>query len=435
MSLEYERQEQQQSPLLLSQYHNLSGNDVEQMQNYASSEEVVARIELLSAKIISMLDEENLPILETYQSPLLLSDKQQTIKSITTKRFNMNQCRSFTSVVLVMSFCHALLQAKRTTTCREVYYFYVTHFRSQRECDLAIWDVATLLQVPRHSLGLKASPKGWFCGDIQLVRDDANDDHGIVTTTLLDGRSLQAIQGAPISSEWLSQTRNFYVQTASAKCILVVEKEGVYNRLSEDRFFDHYPCILVTGKGFPDLATRALVHHLHNQLQIPVRGLADCDPFGVMVLHTYQYGGTRLQRGVDGGDRYSVPMQWVGLRPSQVEQLSNPNIDRNDQPGDASSTTSLPDEVFQELTDLDKKRLDDHLLKGDHRWTHYGENERRVEELEDMRRYKVELEALNWLGMDFCAQWVSAIMHHHDDLSNNNNNQHASAPKEWLEII
>jgi hypothetical protein len=64
---------------------------------------------------------------------------------------------------------------------------------------------------------------------------------------------------------------------------------------------------------------------------------------------------------------------------------------------------------------------------------HYGENERRVKDFEDMRRYKVELEALNWLGMDFFVQWVSAIMHHHDDLSNNSN-QHAR-PKEWLEII
>jgi meiotic recombination protein SPO11 len=405
MSLKYERQEQKQSPLMLSQHHNLSGNDVEQMQN-SSSEEVVARIELLSAKIMSMLDEENLPIVETYQSPLLLSDEQQAIKRSTAKRFNMNQCRSFLPAVLVMSFYHSLLQAKQTTTCREVDYFYVTHFRSQRECGLAIWNVATL-QVPRHSLGLKASPKGWFCGDIQLVRDDANDDHGIVTTTLLDGRSLQAIQGAPISSEWLSQTINFYVQTAAAKYILVVEKEGVYNRLSEDRFFDHYPCILVTGKGFPDLATRALVHHSHKQLQFPVRGLADCDPFGVMVLRTYQYGGKRLQRGVDGGDRYCVPMQWVGLRPSQVEHLSNPIINRNDQSGDASSTTSLPDEVYQELTDLDKKRLDDHLLKGDHRWTHYGENERRVEELEDMRRYKVEPSGRSFSGTNRLGQETS----------------------------
>jgi hypothetical protein len=29
--------------------------------------------------------------------------------------------------------------------------------------------------------------------------------------------------------------------------------------------------------------------------------------------------------GVNGGDRFAVPMDWVGLRPSQVEQLKKVN--------------------------------------------------------------------------------------------------------------
>ena len=402
------------------QRQNSDGNNEEQEENYATSDLVISRIEQLAADIIAMLDEESLPILETYQSTC-------STKNVT-KRFNMSQCRSFASILLVLSFCHSLLQAGRTTTTREVYYFYVTHFRSQKECDAAIWDAATLLQVPRHALGLTASPRGWYCGDIQLI--DLDDDNNNV---ILDGRSLQTVQGAPISSEWLTASHNFVVHTQQARCILVVEKEGVYNRLSEDRFFDHYPCILVTGKGFPDLATRALVHHLHQQLDLPVRGLADCDPFGVMVLHTYQQGST--SRGVDGGNRYSVPMEWVGLRPSQVERLVQTSSD-DDEPSE-----TLPDEVFQRLTVLDQKRLEEHMLKEDgHRWTNFGENMRRVEELEDMRRYKVELEALNWLGMDFCAQWVSEILHYHDaqvaaESSHQHKVDHDEEPKEWLEII
>jgi len=47
--------------------------------------------------------------------------------------------------------------------------------------------------------------------------------------------------------------------TSTATCILVIEKEGIYTRLSEDRIFDSVPCILVTGKGYPDVATRAFV--------------------------------------------------------------------------------------------------------------------------------------------------------------------------------
>ena len=41
--------------------------------------------------------------------------------------------------------------------------------------------------------------------------------------------------------------------------LLVVEKEGVYKRLCEDAFHLRLGCLLVTGCGYPDIATRACV--------------------------------------------------------------------------------------------------------------------------------------------------------------------------------
>ena len=133
---------------------------------------------------------------------------------------------------------------------------------------------------------------------------------------VMDGRNLQSMHGCPIDAGWLVMPQQlestssakdggdggdgaesstatttspplFRIQTEAAQFILVVEKEGIYNRLSEDRFFDKYPCILVTGKGFPDFSTRALVQTLHHALQLPVYGLVDCNPFGVQILNTY----------------------------------------------------------------------------------------------------------------------------------------------------
>jgi DNA topoisomerase VI subunit A len=40
--------------------------------------------------------------------------------------------------------------------------------------------------------------------------------------------------------------------------------------------------------GFPDFATRAFVKQLHDQLALPVFGLADLNPFGLSVLATYR---------------------------------------------------------------------------------------------------------------------------------------------------
>lgn len=44
--------------------------------------------------------------------------------------------------------------------------------------------------------------------------------------------------------------------TGAAKFILLVEKDAAFMRLAEDRFYNKYPCIIITAKGQPDVATR-----------------------------------------------------------------------------------------------------------------------------------------------------------------------------------
>jgi hypothetical protein len=383
--------------------------------------------------------------------------------------------------LLVWSYCHGLLLSRRSSTTREVYYYYVTHFRSQTECDHVILEAARLLDVSRTDLGLRTSPRGWFIGDVQLlpnplycapestVMNNANrpmtnsvhhqdqrfsfNDGDAQTTSsfaaVLDGRMTQSSHGFPISSDWLYpiQHRPYCLHTIAATCVLVVEKEGVYQRLAEDKFFHRYPCIIVTGKGFPDVATRAFVHALHTNLGIPVRGLADCNPFGVSVLNTYQQSSNRC--GLEGGGRFGVPMEWLGLRPLQVAALSCTNVeefrDKNrdaqfDQKPDeafsgASKQRSLPNEVFQRMTEIDCRRLNSLLaVDSPNYWTGNGRNVKRMTELEYMQQtgYKVELEALNWLGMDFCALWLSQIFENND---NNLSNHQIKVDHDWWDII
>jgi meiotic recombination protein SPO11 len=192
-----------------------------------------------------------------------------------------------------------------------------------------------------------------------------------------DASALSSVHGLPVTREWLESERDFSLKT-TAKFILVIEKEGIYTRLSEDRFFERVPCILVTGKGYPDLATRALVHTLYQQFALPVYGICDCNPHGLGVLQTYRRGNERL--GVDGGDRYSVPIQWLGLKPSQVQLLQ------------------LPQPVYQTMTDYDLKKLESIMQD-----LYFDD-----EELGAMQTqgYKVELEALQWLGMNHLSDWL-----------------------------
>ena len=43
---------------------------------------------------------------------------------------------------------------------------------------------------------------------------------------------------------------------SDALFIMLVEKDAAFMRLAEDRFYNTYPCIILTAKGQPDVASR-----------------------------------------------------------------------------------------------------------------------------------------------------------------------------------
>ena len=43
---------------------------------------------------------------------------------------------------------------------------------------------------------------------------------------------------------------------SDALFILLVEKDAAFMRLAEDRFYNTFPCIIITAKGQPDVASR-----------------------------------------------------------------------------------------------------------------------------------------------------------------------------------
>lgn len=326
--------------------------------------------------------------------------------------YHSTHCRHLTSIFLVASFCHELLLSNRTTTTREVYYFFVTHFWNQKECDKAIWDLCSLIHVSRSSLGLFASPKGWFCGSLDICNQETGN-------LVLNGRELDNIHGMPITSNTHRYGRDGNtIIRSDAKCILVIEKEGVYTRLAEDKFFlNYYPCILVTGKGFPDVATRQFVANLVHLLNLPVYGLADCNPYGVSVLHSYHYVQVATQRNnsttcTTKRNRQSFDIQWIGLRPSQLDGLD------------------LPRNVFQQMTDRDKRQLES-LIQETHMFQQRGLNPNaRTQELGSFQEKKVELEALNWKGMDFLCRWVYSLLMVHEQEVTQHEEQCAHAGEE-----
>lgn len=106
---------------------------------------------------------------------------------------------------------------------------------------------------------------------------------------------------------------------STVRWILVIEKEATFRSIAASSFWDYISTegVLITAKGYPDLASRALLHFLatasprNGFASPPVYGLADFDPDGVAILSTYKHGSRALAHENEG---HNVPqLKWLGL--------------------------------------------------------------------------------------------------------------------------
>ena len=98
--------------------------------------------------------------------------------------------------------------------------------------------------------------------------------------------------------------------------ILVIEKEATFRTLATSnhtRTSRAGPGLLITAKGYPDIATRALLHLLSSTQSFPpIYVLTDYDPHGISILSTYAHGSVNLAHQSDG---LAVPgLRWLGLK-------------------------------------------------------------------------------------------------------------------------
>jgi DNA topoisomerase VI subunit A len=222
--------------------------------------------------------------------------------------------RAFVGTLRALNTSASLLRANKTATCRELYYMHAAFFSDAPESAGAIARVQaalttmTLTNTPRHSLGLFAASRGWVAGSL-----------------FIDG-VLVPLRGTPIGAESASPTTAPTLRPAGARFILVVEKEALFRRLCEDRLWESPKsrCVIVTGCGQPDLATRAFVRALADAHGpgTPVLGLADSNPYGLAILLAYARGSAARPEAASS----AVPsLRWLGLRGVDIQRLALPS--------------------------------------------------------------------------------------------------------------
>ena len=152
-------------------------------------------------------------------------------------------------------------------------------------------DVATLLRCPRHCLNVVAASRGQVAGNL-LLREGGR-------TAAVDCSDMGA-GGHAITGD-IDALCRAQVVACDAAAILVIEKDATFQHLAERRLWDSFPSILITARGFPDVATRMLLRVLHEAMpRIPVLGVVDFNPAGCGILLTYRNGG--FKDGIGGGE-------------------------------------------------------------------------------------------------------------------------------------
>jgi DNA topoisomerase-6 subunit A len=226
--------------------------------------------------------------------------------------FNLAQAKSYMQTMLVSKGCKQLIEQGKTTSIRGLFYL-LKHtiegtreetFEDQAECDPIIEDVEVTLDALREELHVYASNRGSMVGN--LVLNDSGDEIDC-TRMGSGGYSIPSI----VEPEIIRFLR------CDAKFVLHVEKDTVWRRFNEDKFWRTHDCILTHGSGQPPRGVRRLLNRLHHELGLPVYCLLDNDPWGYYIYSVLKQGSINLAYE---SKRMAIPnARYVGLRSSDYE--------------------------------------------------------------------------------------------------------------------
>ena len=280
--------------------------------------------------------------------------------------FNLNQARKFMQTILLSKGCNDLVNAGKTLSLRGMYYMTLhtiegtkeKTFDDQGESDAILEDIEVMLDTLREDLHIFAKKRGTMVGNITIT--DNGDE--------IDCRRM-GTGGYAIPS--ICEPNVIQFGKCDADFVLHVEKDTVWSRFNEDRFWETHNCILTEGSGQPPRGVRRLLHRLNKELGLPIYCLLDCDPWGHYIYSVIKQGSINL--AFESG-RMAVPdAKYLGIRAHDYERCD------------------LSDDVKISLNDRDRTRA---KQIADYPW--FQDRKGWQKEIKRMlgNGYKMEVEAL-----------------------------------------
>jgi DNA topoisomerase-6 subunit A len=203
--------------------------------------------------------------------------------------FNTSMAKKFMQTLLVASKSKTLIEEQKTISIRQMYYL-TKHtignssentFDDQSESDPIIEDLEVGISALREELHLFANRRGLVVG--QLVVNDAGDEIDLTRM----GRG-----GWGIPS--ICEEKDLKFVRNKAEFVLLVEKQAVFHRLNEDRFWEKHKCILMTTEGQAARGARRMLQRFATELKVPIYVLVDNDPWGLYIYSVLKQGSINL---------------------------------------------------------------------------------------------------------------------------------------------
>ncbi len=231
----------------------------------------------------------------------------------TRQLFNLGQARKFMQTLLHGQGINELIEAKKTLSLRGMYYKGLhtiqgtggkgkageKTFDDQTESDGILEDMEVTLGALREELHVFAKKRGTMVGNITVI------DNGDEINCRRMGTGGYAVPS-------ICEPEVLQFKDVEADFVLHVEKDTVWQRFNEDRFWEQHNCILTEGSGQPPRGVRRMLHRLNKEHGLPIICLLDCDPWGHYIYSVIKQGSISL---AFESERLAIPdAKFLGIR-------------------------------------------------------------------------------------------------------------------------
>ena len=291
--------------------------------------------------------------------------------------FNLNQAKQFMQTCLHSSSIKSLIDVEKSLSLRGMFYKGLhtvagtkgeKTFADQDESDGILEDLEVAMGSLREELHIYAKKRGTMAGNITLV--DSGDE--------IDCRRMGS-GGYAIPS--ICEPDVIQFKKCEAKYVLHVEKDTVWGRFNEDRYWETHNCILTEGSGQPTRGVRRLLRRLNEELGLPIYCLLDCDPWGHYIYSVIKQGSISL---AFESERLAIPeAKFLGIRSKDYRACD------------------LSDDVKIDMNDNDIKRANEIMnypwFAGDKGW------QREIQGMLD-NGFKMEVEGLTTKEISYVTE-------------------------------